>query len=543
MEINVLNGDNSKRYGEGNMPKVSVLIPSLNVGKYIEKCIKSVVNQTLNDIEIICIDAGSTDNTLEILHKYAAKDPRIKIVMSDIKSYGYQMNLGLDNSTGEYIGIVEADDFAELNMFENLCNIADKENAEIVRANYYWHTSKPKKQDVFFENLAKCPYNQLFSPEENRVFFTVTPSIWSAIYKKELISKFNIRFNETPGASYQDTSFHFSVATMAERVFLVKDPYIHYRKDNDNSSVNSKGKVYCVSDEMHYYEEFLGKYPEKKKKLLPYFIALKYEKYRWNYERLAPEYQYEFLELMYKEFLESRKSGLLDESNFENTAWNNLQRILENPRAYFNETGKICSTQFNSLEKKDFNIVRKASYRSAKISIIIPVYNSETFICQTLDSVLAQTLYDIEIICINDGSSDSSLDILLEYAKQDHRITVISQINKGLSSARNAGLEIARGEYVYFLDSDDMLEPNSLEELYMLAHERDVDVLYFDGKPFYESEELKKKYSSYETAYKLKTNLPDILTGQEIFCKMIESNSYRCSSCLQLIHRNYLERI
>ena len=102
------------------MPKVSVIMPSLNVVQYIQECMESVVRQTLSDIEIICVDAGSTDGTLEILQEFAKKDQRISIIVSDKKSYGYQMNLGLKAAKGEYIGIVETDDFIEPNMYEDL---------------------------------------------------------------------------------------------------------------------------------------------------------------------------------------------------------------------------------------------------------------------------------------------------------------------------------------------------------------------------------------------------------------------------------------
>ena len=90
-------------------PLISVLMPSLNVGPYIRACIESVVNQTLENIEILCIDAGSTDGTLEVLREYEQADPRVQVIVSDVKSYGYQMNLGLRAARGQYIGIVETE--------------------------------------------------------------------------------------------------------------------------------------------------------------------------------------------------------------------------------------------------------------------------------------------------------------------------------------------------------------------------------------------------------------------------------------------------
>ena len=101
----------------------------------------SVVNQTLKDIEIICVDDGSTDSSAAICDEYAAKDSRIKVVHKPNAGYGHSMNRGLENATGEYIGIVESDDFAELDMFENLYNLAKQNDADIVKSDFYLYWS------------------------------------------------------------------------------------------------------------------------------------------------------------------------------------------------------------------------------------------------------------------------------------------------------------------------------------------------------------------------------------------------------------------
>ena len=98
-------------------PKVSIIMPSLNVRPYIEQCMDSVLGQTLKDIEVICVDAGSDDGTRQILDQYAARDKRVKVLDSDRKSYGYQVNLGFDNASGQYLGIVETDDYADEVLF------------------------------------------------------------------------------------------------------------------------------------------------------------------------------------------------------------------------------------------------------------------------------------------------------------------------------------------------------------------------------------------------------------------------------------------
>jgi glycosyltransferase involved in cell wall biosynthesis len=110
-------------------------MPSLNTARYIREALDSVVNQTLKDIEIICIDAGSTDGTREIIGEYAERDSRIRVIDSPVKSYGYQMNVGLDAAKGSYIGIVEPDDYVLPEMYEELYGQAISENLDVIKGN------------------------------------------------------------------------------------------------------------------------------------------------------------------------------------------------------------------------------------------------------------------------------------------------------------------------------------------------------------------------------------------------------------------------
>ena len=120
------------------MPKVSVIIPVYNVENYLRQCLDSVVNQTLSDIEIICVDDGSTDNSGKILDEYATKDSRIKVIHKENGGYGKAMNVGLDNAIGEYIGIVEPDDYIALDMYETLYNIAKEKDLDFSKPFCVW---------------------------------------------------------------------------------------------------------------------------------------------------------------------------------------------------------------------------------------------------------------------------------------------------------------------------------------------------------------------------------------------------------------------
>lgn len=132
-----------------------------------------------------------------------------------------------------------------------------------------------------------------------------------------------------------------------------------------------------------------------------------------------------------------------------------------------------------------------------KVSVVIPVYNVEDYLSECLDSVVNQTLTDIEIICINDGSTDKSLKILNEYAKNDSRITVIDQDNGGHAVATNRGMKLAKGEYLYLMDSDDIVDVHALEETVKIADERNVDFVIFQAINYYMDTDEYKEQENY----------------------------------------------
>ena len=180
-----------------------------------------------------------------------------------------------------------------------------------------------------------------------------------------------------------------------------------------------------------------------------------------------------------------------------------------------------------------------------KVSVIIPVYNVELYLEECLDSIIGQSLQEIEIICVNDGSTDSSLSILYKYAQTDNRIQIINQSNKGQSSARNVGLGLAKGVYIYFMDSDDILDTTALYELYKLAKQDQLEVLYFDASVIYENEDLAVKYDSYMTTYSYirKHNYNSIISGASMFTAMYNNGEYRCQPCMQLTQADYIRGI
>ena len=175
------------------------------------------------------------------------------------------------------------------------------------------------------------------------------------------------------------------------------------------------------------------------------------------------------------------------------------------------------------------------------VSVIIPVYNVEKYLAQCLDSVLTQDFEDIEIICVDDGSPDRSIDILLDYAARDSRVRIIRRENGGLSAARNTGLDSAKGKYVYFLDSDDMLAPNALVQLTERAERDALDVLYFDSQTIYESEEIRLKHGKLGDNSDRSGDYPGVMTGRGMFAAMMGHGDYCPQVPRQLFRRGFLE--
>lgn len=229
------------------MPEISVIMPTLNVAKYIEQCMKSVIDQTLRDIEIIVIDAESTDGTREIIQEYASRDPRIHLILSDKKSYGYQVNMGISLAKGNYIGIVETDDYIEFDMYEVLL-----ENAKACDYEYVKGTAeafrKISKDIVISSPIKSVEGDRVeLKPSEHPELFSTDRFLWLGLYRADFIK--NIKLNETPGAAYQDIGFMYQVLTKAQKALYLDKVVYHYRQDNMNASgYNHKAFKYLTDE-------------------------------------------------------------------------------------------------------------------------------------------------------------------------------------------------------------------------------------------------------------------------------------------------------
>jgi len=178
-----------------------------------------------------------------------------------------------------------------------------------------------------------------------------------------------------------------------------------------------------------------------------------------------------------------------------------------------------------------------------KVSIIIPVYNVEKYLAECLESVMNQTLKDIEIICVNDASTDDSLQILNYFGKIDARIKIVNQsVNKGLSITRNVGTKLAIGEYIYFLDSDDVLGIHAMEELYKISTAYDVDIVLLNTLPFYENADIENRWKNYGLYYFRSSKYSGIYTGKDLLVQLLADGNYKPAVWLHFFKRTFYQR-
>ena len=320
-------------------PKVSIVIPSLNSIAYIQECLESVCNQSLRDIEILCVDANSTDGTLEYLKELESKDKRLKVLLSQKKSYGHQMNLGIRAAKGEYLGIVESDDYIKPNMYEELYKIAKEKECDVVKGDMLEFVDKNGER-IFTHtrliNWTKCLYQKNLNAKDMRVFTQSGIMNPCGIFKLSFLKENQIYHNESLGAAYQDTGFWFFTHLFAQKMFFVNQAFYCYRQDNESSSVNniSLEKALNLSKEYDFIRKKLEEYPNFFN-LIPLVSYLRFGGHNWILGRIMDAYKLPFLQRIQSEFLELEAKGELDWKFFDEFQRAKLERILKSPQEYY----------------------------------------------------------------------------------------------------------------------------------------------------------------------------------------------------------------
>jgi glycosyltransferase involved in cell wall biosynthesis len=275
-----------------NKIKISIIIPVYNTEQYLRQCLDSVINQTLKNIEIVIVNDGSTDNSLNILQEYQKKYSHIKVINQINKGYSEVRNIGLQNTTGDYIGFVDSDDFIEENMFEKLINKAIETNADIVSCNYYMVYNKNKKEEIRAADNSK----QIEILENSSYRFTGAESVlldeafvWNRIYKRNFLINNNIKFDKD-AFFMEDTLFHRKALICSTKIVYIKDILYFYRVKRVGAQTTLKDgrnfSVFFICDSL-----FDLIYSKKLLNCLPWMRYLLISLLCLGYERIEKKYK------------------------------------------------------------------------------------------------------------------------------------------------------------------------------------------------------------------------------------------------------------
>lgn len=241
-----------------NYPKISIIVPVYNTEKYLSKCLNSLIKQTLKEVEILCVNDGSKDNSAKILEDFAQKDCRIKIFSQKNSGQSVARNLAIEHATGEYLGFVDSDDWIDLDYFEKLYNAAKENDCDIACAGF-------KRCGRFKSSVRKAfKETKIYSNINDKVLIDRLPNhnyLWNKIYRR---NKWDFKFTE--GRIFEDMAILIKILFKYDKMITVPDTYYHYRKTKGSTVTLSSKKS---KEDFNWARKELYSFAEENEIILP----------------------------------------------------------------------------------------------------------------------------------------------------------------------------------------------------------------------------------------------------------------------------------
>lgn len=241
------------------MTQLSIVVPVYNVEQYLEQALDSLVRQDTCDMEVLIVDDGSSDSSLSIARKFEEADSRFRVIQLEWNlGYGKACNVGMLHARGEYLAILEPDDYVEFNGYHHLLSCAVKNNLDLIRFGFRLVVDGKAQASSYQRHFSEMgvPMDCVIRPSDYPLIFLYQPTVWGFLYRRDMLVRKRIQFNETPGASYQDTSFYFKVLAIAETL-SVSEREIYYYRQHPEQSVKSTNKVDAPVYELQTIRRFL----------------------------------------------------------------------------------------------------------------------------------------------------------------------------------------------------------------------------------------------------------------------------------------------
>lgn len=457
------------------LPKISVIVPIYNAEKYLKKCLNSIIHQNFNDLEILCINDGSTDNSFKIIQNFSKKDNRIKIFNTPNNGQGSARNLGLKHATGEYVSFIDADDWIIDDAYEKLYYKSHKYDLDMLffqMINYINSSGKLVESDLYNYDLLSNNFDidiPFSSNDASEFLFNIAVCPVSKLYKRKFLMENNILFPE--GIIFEDNVFFYNAFLKANKISFINEHFYFRRRHSESITQNISEKSFDIvpaTNELLMLFKKNNWYSEYKISLINHSFSMILE---WFFKSKL---------ILYEDFYIKIKSEFLGLNEFKDDF--NQYLYEDNHEIYnlFLENNHYLDfiTRYN-LQLYNCNSIKKEG--KYKVTVIIPFFNNDKLIHRTLMSIIHQSFgfENIEVILVDDKSS-LGFNVIDDYSKKYENIKVI-HLKENTGSAgtpRNIGLIQASADYIMFLDHDDFFEVHAIEKLYSKILENNSDVVF-----------------------------------------------------------------
>ena len=467
-------------------PKISIIMPAYNVAEYILDAFAAIRRQSFKDVEILCVDDGSTDNTRELVAEAQKSDARIRLFTQQNLGAAAARNCALDHAQGEYVVFLDPDDwYPEDTTLQKLYDGAVNNDVQVCGGG--WERHRPDGTVTTKYDGLCFGYNM---PDEPKMMSYVDCQFdygyQRFIYSRQLLEREHLRF--PPYRRFQDPPFFVRVMSAAGRYFCLNCATYSYRSAYKKIDWVTDGYVRAI----HLIRGVREILDFSRQKHLARLHALEYDRINIDFCKIFRDCALASADVL-RELVDldaAVSQELLDEAELHSPGvvlsgrQRHIKPLLALEKDYLGQLPGPMGL-WSDVDKK--------------ISVLLSVYNGEKYLLEALSSVLSQLQFtDIEFICVDDGSVDSSSDILKSVAMADSRVRVITQANQGLGAARTRMIGEARGEYLMFLDADDQLSSgDALRRAYEQVSRDNLDVLISAGMTMTESgKKLSKRYLS-----------------------------------------------
>ena len=432
------------------MPLVSVLVPVYNVQAYLSECLDSLVGQTLKNIEIVCVDDGSTDDSLRILQEYAANDERIRIVRKENGGLPSARNAGLAVARGKYVGFVDSDDYVSPDMFRRLYAVASSSRADMVVCGA--HCVPDEKGASNWMKDVLSPRNITYTASTVKTFYderAAHPFLWRTLVDRDFIESHGLRLDESVILG-EDVAFLYKLYTCAKRITFLSDKLYYYRwkrPDSIMEGLNYKDPSLKLCRHIKMVRSMWQSAPQTEEDRSVQFHEWALDFLYWDIIKLP----------MYRRIEVAKEcAALLKEISF--------YRYYES----YNDKTKEFARYIESLTCK--SAVRP------KISVVIVLNGCKDYLQHYLNSVYAQTCKDFEIIFFENGADGDTAKIMWNNFFSTDVVSVRSGEWRPLCYSYNEAVVSASGDYILFANGFDLITDRRFFEKAIAAFESDAKV-------------------------------------------------------------------